>query len=477
MCGLVGIAGDVTAALKESFKDMLLINQVRGRDATGAFSVNSGDSWGMAKCLGTPELLFDTKSFEENVMRGLNKIYAGHCRSKTAGDNTRANAHPYVYDDELVGMHNGTLRSYYQMEGYDHNRTDSYALYHNLHKYGAEETISKLDADGAWALVWYDARDKTLNFIRNEQRPLWFTWTKNKRAMLWASEPGMFWAASRKVDLWDGTSEGSEERVSPYFQLPPHQLYSFEVDDRAKATEPTMRLKPIREIKPEVKKAVNFPKYSGGASRPPVHRWQEGSNGGQVVRPFLPEGSLDDPIDDVGGKGTALITVPQHYPQRPANTPTAAESQTTSGTVSKSSKSSHMTSDFRPASMRGKNSSRPTLSLVETKSKATLLDSNGKPLSSSKGCTDQQGNCLSSPALPKKLVDFRTISNTRYITDMKSGVEWTEAVFEDNTGGICTFCKSPIGDITEVAEFLRGGKSFVCTSCYEEPAHSHVAVG
>ena len=77
---------------------------------------------------------------------------------------------------------------------------------------GLDDTISKLDA--AFALVWVNREEKTLNFIRNKERPLAFARLDNG-AFVWASEREMLeWIINRErgisfakakgeVALWD----------------------------------------------------------------------------------------------------------------------------------------------------------------------------------------------------------------------------------------------------------------------------------
>ena len=446
MCGIVGIAGDTNVALKDAFKDMLLVNQVRGRDSTGIFTLR-GDDVHVAKTLGVPEYLFDTKSFD-SALTGCPKIMAGHCRSKTVGENTRNNAHPYEFDN-IVGMHNGTLRNYYSWKSYDHKRTDSYALYASINDRGLEETFADLDPSGAWALVWYDKNNRTLNFLRNAERPLWFTWTKNKRAILWASEPWFFGAARRKTDLWDGVDDGGDGR-SPLWQLPENELWSFNVNDRAPLTERTLTAHPVRHIKAEGKQVANFTKAAHSAS---YH-----SNGGSVANPFARAGAqkLDDPVSDIG---TGL-------PQRKAITHCRVVSMNSPGGAEKSEKTSSNVLDFRPESTRGTNSSKSTLSLLWSKSKACLPSSKGGQSRPSVSCMSPPNPDLSSTTSP--LIDLRKLLGKQYITDRKTGREYSEEQFELATDGICSFCKTPIGDLNEVAEFLTPLR-FVCSSCWTEP--------
>lgn len=453
MCGLVGIAGDTDVRLKDAFKDMLLINQVRGRDSTGVFSIR-GDDVHVAKTLGVPEYLFDSKQFD-SAMTGCPRIMAGHCRSKTVGENSRANAHPYEFDS-LVGMHNGTLRNYYSWKTYDHKRTDSYALYASIDERGIDETFADLDPGGAWALVWFDKNANTLNFLRNAERPLWFTWTKDKRAILWASEPWFFGAARRKVDLWDGKDDQGEQRSS-LWQLPENELWSFSVNDRAPKHERTLTAHPIRPMVAEGKKSVNFTKTTTVG----FHS-NTGYRGGSVANPFAPAsetvrpGDLDDPVGDVGS----------HLPQRKAITHCRVVSTNSPSGADESEKNSSNVLDFRPASTRGTNASRSILSLLWSKSKGCPPSSSGKQSSTSGSCMNPPNPNLSSSTSP--LIDLRKLVGKQYITDRKTGREYSEQQFEMATAGICSFCKTPIGDLNEVAEFLSTTE-FVCSGCWSEP--------
>jgi len=444
MCGLVGIAGDTSVALKDAFKGMLLVNQLRGSDSTGVFTVR-GEDVHVAKTLGVPEYLYDTKSFD-TAMTGTPKIMAGHGRSKTVGENSRQNAHPYDFDN-LVGMHNGTLRNYYSWKTYDHKRTDSFALYSSISERGLEETFADLDPSGAWALVWYDKVERTLNFLRNGERPLWFTWTKDKRAMLWASEPWFFGAARRKIDLWDGIDDQGEQRSS-LWQLPENELWSFSVNDRAPQAERTLTARPVRQVKAEGRHTVNFTKTVTGYR----------GNGGSVANPFVQQGGqkLDDPVTDIG---TGL-------PQRKAVTYCRVVSPNSHGGVDKSEKTSSNVLDFRQGQTRGTNSSRSILSLLWNKSKACLPNNSGVPSNTSGSCMSPPNPDLSSTTSP--LIDLRKMLGRQYITDRKTGREYSEQQFELATSGICSFCKSPIGDLNEVAEFLSPA-SFVCSDCWSEP--------
>lgn len=43
MCGLAGAVGNTNVKIREAFIDLLLVTQLRGRDATGVFTVANND--------------------------------------------------------------------------------------------------------------------------------------------------------------------------------------------------------------------------------------------------------------------------------------------------------------------------------------------------------------------------------------------------------------------------------------------------
>jgi len=51
---------------------------------------------------------------------------------------------------------------------------------------------------GAWALVWWDKGEETLNFLRNKERPLWIAFTKSNDTLFWASELWMLEGVLRR---------------------------------------------------------------------------------------------------------------------------------------------------------------------------------------------------------------------------------------------------------------------------------------
>ena len=424
---------------------------------------------------GTPEVLMDMRAFDSRVMFGFPKVLAGHCRAKTVGDNTRSNAHPYDFET-VIGMHNGTLRNQYRTPFHDHTKTDSHCLYANIDESGLETAMTNVDPAGAWALVFWDKTDNTLNFLRNKERPLWFAWTKDKRAMVWASEPGMFWAMARREELWNG-QQADGSRVSPYIELPENTLWKFTINDRATKDEKVMHLHQVKEVVATGNFTTPYhyqrnTQTGGGAHNSNVTRtpfeWERqqqlkaqqlAQTGGKVANPFTAN-QLVDKVDDIGLPKVLLPSPPATF-----NNPDASQI-TTFGTDSTKTPSSNVL-DMRPESMLTKKPSRGILSLASTNSKSSQQEANASASSKSSGSTP---SCAASSPLPlPKQVSLRTISGINYIADKATSKEYSETGFDVITGSVCSFCRHPIGDLSEVHTMFNAGMDgFICTGCVNE---------
>ena len=449
MCGLVGMAGALDHTHKAAFKDFLTVAQLRGRDSTGVFAVSPDGLASSVKNVGTPEWLVEHKVYDTHVGKGQSMVMAGHCRAKTYGEVSVKNAHPFDFPG-LVGMHNGTLRNHHTMEKYRDYDTDSETLLWNVNEYGPEETFSKLHADGAWACVWWDKKEDTLNFLRNKERSLWFTWTKDSKVMLWASEIWMFGAVYRNpaISLWDG---GEEKQL--YYQLPEDTLWSFKLNHAPKQGEKSITMRPMKEIKAEVKTyAGNFTQRgrhgNSGDDWVVVNGVWGPAKGGEVANPFRGKEEINDPL-------------PLHLLPAPKQEITQEESTTIVTIEQTSSKTSLLASASKVDLTHGTSSPKPTLSLVSKSLRNGVLDNN-------EGVSKPSGKYVSTNQPPKRGVSIRKFKDLVYITDMKTSAEFSIQDFEKNTKGVCTHCKEPIGDISEVYEFINKD-NFICTTCVKEP--------
>lgn len=190
MCGIIGIAGDLTNKAKKAFEDMLIFSQVRGPYSTGVCGINYQNDAVLAKVVGRPDQLIDYDKRYERAVDFNKKLMLGHNRMPTIGKITAKNAQPFAFDD-IVGCHNGSVNEFaLRRLKIDSSlyQTDSEAILANIDKHGIQETLRPLN--GAWALVWFDSRNNTLNFTRNRERPLNYCYSHDRQIIFFASEAG-----------------------------------------------------------------------------------------------------------------------------------------------------------------------------------------------------------------------------------------------------------------------------------------------
>lgn len=208
MCGLVGVAGKIFTAEKEAFKWLHYFDIKRGEHSTGMAIVGDKGDTKVLKEVGYTTKLWE-KYPDEFTLSHLYKstdckVLMGHNRYATTGAKTADNAHPFKHG-KITGAHNGTLSAWW-LDKLDGNKlfdVDSEAIFYSLNKNGFEKTMATLH--GAWALTWWDEYTSTLNFIRNEERTLFYQWDKSGTTMFWASESWMLMAALSlaKIDTGD----------------------------------------------------------------------------------------------------------------------------------------------------------------------------------------------------------------------------------------------------------------------------------
>jgi predicted glutamine amidotransferase len=248
MCGIVGIAGSLFAREELTMKRLLLLDSLRGMDSTGMATVRmGGKKVEIAKRASHCFNLFDTKSFND-ILNGTSSLaFIGHNRSATSGAIKDVNAHPFQVD-HITGVHNGTLedsdkRVLEDMVGEKFN-VDSEALFAAIAKFGVKEVIPKLQKGkdsykGAWSLVWWDTDNKTLNFLRNDHRPLWYCYSDDFKLIFWASEFWMLDAALQRAGtytLYKKQSEKHPEKSFRFFQTEVDIHYTVDVEKLAKGS-------------------------------------------------------------------------------------------------------------------------------------------------------------------------------------------------------------------------------------------------
>lgn len=239
MCGLVGIAGNISLKEEMFMKRLLVLDYFRGTDSTGLAAIRENGSTNLAKAAVNPLTFFDMKTFETALNGYQSKVFLGHNRAATLGKVNDANAHPYQYG-EITGAHNGTLdRTSWQRLEHESGtvtNTDSAAVFACINEIGIDATIPLMEKGrtsqtGAWALTYYNKVNDTMCFIRNSHRPLWYGFSKDRKRMYWASEWEFLDAAGKmaKRGEWDGWY--SDEEGYNFFPFAEDRLYEVKVDD------------------------------------------------------------------------------------------------------------------------------------------------------------------------------------------------------------------------------------------------------
>lgn len=209
MCGLVGWLtaekGSDSYDRRKFIDQALIMNTVRGGDSTGVFVVENHWKHGETpvsnwrkQCSGGYEFIIspEYKALWHAAKAMDYKYCVGHNRSATSGGVVIEAAHPFT-EGPITLVHNGTVKKEYQADKELAN--DSHEICWKLSTNSTESVIKELD--GAFALIWHDARDDSLNFVRNAQRPLHMAKAAGNDTIYFASEAEMLYWLDKRLTL------------------------------------------------------------------------------------------------------------------------------------------------------------------------------------------------------------------------------------------------------------------------------------
>lgn len=269
MCGHVGIMGVLEHRDEMTMKRLMLYDYFRGMDSTGFAAVrHATKDTHVVKIASHPLDLFDSKRFDTALSGTASSVFIGHNRAATKGKVTGANAHPFVVD-HIIGAHNGTLSILSHMDLEDELGekfdVDSLAIFTHIARFGVQKTIPLLQ--GAWALVWYDKKENTLNFLRNKERSFWTAVSKDYTKVFWASEWPMIQAAiglSPSPYDMDKSIEGYT-----YFATDIDEWYCFDLDKLRDKQDTTYPLTAAKKGQLKGKEPASVVTYYNGTT--PFH--------------------------------------------------------------------------------------------------------------------------------------------------------------------------------------------------------------
>lgn len=197
MCGLTVVAGNNHNNDVEKFRQIVVANTIRGRDATGIAAIHTNKVNIYKKPTDAFDLFDRHYKETQSVLSSMARCLLGHNRAATRGGMKEDAAHPFRHGD-IVGMHNGHIieQSLKDLPDQTVFPTDSEHIIKNIAKHGAEATFRYLRGD--WSVVWYNIKEHKLYFTTNGKRPLFFALAKNNKNIWLGSEKGLLqWILDR----------------------------------------------------------------------------------------------------------------------------------------------------------------------------------------------------------------------------------------------------------------------------------------
>lgn len=198
MCGIVGIIKkDWSKTFSKDelgvFKQLLYADALRGWDSTGVIAVKPGNKV-YTKKAATQAINFLHEANKTDIFHNTS-ILIGHNRAATKGNISDKNAHPFK-ENHITLVHNGTLYWHHYLANTD---VDSHAITIALSKQDKTTVLSSLS--GAYALVWYNEKEKRIYFICDDKRPIHALETKEFYVLVSEKELANWILARNNIEI------------------------------------------------------------------------------------------------------------------------------------------------------------------------------------------------------------------------------------------------------------------------------------
>src|SRR6185312_2538505 len=181
MCGLWGALkanGAHFLKIDRFMEQGLFMSALRGIHGTGVGMVAQDYDTEVAKSyLPSPSFILsqEWEFVEKNLF--TSRALLGPTRSATIGGISSKSAHPFRYTkqdgSQVMAIHDGHIRNHTALTPHEFaHPVDSAHAAHSLLMNGPMPTLEKIE--GAYVLIWYDSRTKTVHMARNTERELYY---------------------------------------------------------------------------------------------------------------------------------------------------------------------------------------------------------------------------------------------------------------------------------------------------------------
>lgn len=217
MCGHFGlVTRNMTYAKEKLIKQGVYVDALRGNDSTGICMIKKdGSSLTVKRGM---------HAYDYLQLRPVDSLFNSypqtnafmcHNRAATRGLVNNNNAHPFIVGD-IILAHNGSLTTFSNLPDSSKFTVDSEAIAYAVNKIGIYETLKLLQ--GSFALVWYNQKDRTLNFCRNKEREFHIAHTEDGD-IIYCSEYEMIELVANRNNI----------KIKEYYELEEKQLVTIDL--------------------------------------------------------------------------------------------------------------------------------------------------------------------------------------------------------------------------------------------------------